>query len=92
MKKSSAWLIYSLLRLAAFIVPLALLLAFQVNYIVAGVLAAIIGLCVSYIFLAKWRNSISEGLYESRKHKVSKTQLDENAEDAEVAAAKPAAE
>lgn len=85
-------MIYSLLRLAAFIVPLALLLAFQVNYIVAGVLAAIIGLCVSYIFLAKWRNSISEGLYESRKHKVSKTQLDENAEDAEVAAAKPAAE
>lgn len=85
-------MIYSLLRLAAFIVPLALLLAFQVNYLVAGVLAAIIGLCVSYIFLAKWRNSISEGLYETRQHKVSKTKHDEDAEDAEIAAAKPAAE
>jgi hypothetical protein len=83
-KKSSAWLIYTVLRLAAFIVPLAIMLALRVDYIIAGVLSAIIGLCVSYIFFAKWRSQISEQLYASRQGKVSASERDENAEDAEV--------
>ena len=87
MKKSSAWLVYTLLRLAAFIVPLAIMLALQVNYIIAGVLSAIIGLCISYIFFAKWRSQISEQLYSSRAGKVTATDRDEHAEDAEVDAA-----
>ena len=87
MKKSSAWLIYTVLRLAAFIVPLAIMLALRVDYIIAGVLSAIIGLCVSYIFFAKWRSQISEQLYASRRGKVSATERDEHAEDAEVDAA-----
>lgn len=84
MKKSSAWLIYSLLRLAAFIVPLVIMLVLGIDYIIAGVLSAVIGLCVSYIFFAKWRSQISEQLYASRAHKVTATERDEHAEDAEV--------
>lgn len=87
MKKNSAWLIYTLLRLAAFIVPLAILLALGIDYLVAGVIAAIIGLCVSYIFFARWRSQISEQIYERRQGKVSATERDEQAEDAEVEAA-----
>lgn len=84
MKKSSTWLIYTVLRLAAFIVPLAIMLALRVDYIIAGVLSAIIGLCVSYIFFAKWRSQISEQLYAARQGKVSASVRDESAEDAEV--------
>ena len=86
MKKSSAWFVYTLLRLAAFIVPFIIMIALQVNYLFAGILSAIIGLCVSYIFFAKWRSQISEQLYASREGKVSATERDEHAEDAEVAA------
>lgn len=87
MNKTSAWLVYTLLRLAAFVVPLAIMLALDMNYIIAGVLSAVIGVCVSYIFFAKWRSQISEQLYASRKDKVSATDRDEHAEDSEVEAA-----
>lgn len=87
MKKKSAWLIYTLLRLAAFIVPLAFMLVLGMDYVVSGVLAAIIGLCISYIFFAKWRSEISEQIYAKRQGKVSAAQRDEQEEDAEVEAA-----
>lgn len=87
MKKIPAWLWYSLIRLAAFVVPLVLLLALGLEPLIAAIVAAIIGVCVSYIFFARWRSAVSTELYDARKAKVSSSQADEDVEDQAVDAA-----
>ena len=83
--KKSTWIWFSLMRLAAFAIPLVIMLLLGVAPWLAALLAAIIGLCVSYIFFARTRNALSESLYENRKNKrISTQQADEDAEDAAV--------
>lgn len=74
------------MRLAAFAVPLIIMLLLGMIPWLAAVLSAIIGLCVSYIFFAKTRNALSESLYEKRAAKAVNSDKDADAEDAEVAA------
>ena len=74
------------MRLAAFAVPLAIMLLLGMTPWIAAVLSAIIGLCVSYIFFAKTRNALSESLYEKRTAKAVNPDKDADAEDAEVEA------
>lgn len=74
------------MRLAAFAVPLAIMLLLGMTPWIAAVLSAIIGLCVSYIFFAKTRNALSESLYEKRAAKAVNSDKDADAEDAEVEA------
>jgi membrane protein implicated in regulation of membrane protease activity len=83
--KKSTWIWFILMRLAAFAIPLVIMLLLGVVAWLAALLAAIIGLCVSYIFFARTRNALSESLYENRKNKrISTQQADEDAEDAAV--------
>ncbi|MFA9277574.1 MAG: DUF4229 domain-containing protein [Rhodoluna sp.] len=84
--KKSTWFWFSLMRLAAFAVPLAIMLLLGMTPWIAAVLSAIIGLCVSYIFFAKTRNALSESLYEKRAAKAVNPDKDADAEDAEVEA------
>jgi membrane protein implicated in regulation of membrane protease activity len=84
--KKSTWLWFSLMRLAAFAVPLVIMLALGMIPWLAATLSAIIGLCVSYIFFAKTRNALSESLYEKRAAKNINADKDADAEDAEVEA------
>ncbi|MEG2489584.1 MAG: DUF4229 domain-containing protein [Aurantimicrobium sp.] len=84
--KKSTWFWFSLMRLAAFAVPLAIMLLLGMTPWIAAVLSAIIGLCVSYIFFAKTRNALSESLYEKRAAKNVNHDKDADAEDAEVEA------
>jgi membrane protein implicated in regulation of membrane protease activity len=84
--KKSTWFWFSLMRLAAFALPLAIMLLLGMIPWLAAVLSAIIGLCVSYIFFAKTRNALSESLYEKRAAKSVNTDKDADAEDAEVEA------
>ena len=74
------------MRLAAFALPLAIMLLLGMTPWLAAVLSAIIGLCVSYIFFAKTRNALSESLYEKRAAKAVNSDKDADAEDAEVEA------
>lgn len=74
------------MRLAAFAVPLAIMLLLGMIPWLAAVLAAIIGLCISYIFFAKTRNELSTSLYEKRSAKTVNSDKDADAEDAEVEA------
>lgn len=74
------------MRLAAFAVPLVIMLALGMIPWLAATLSAIIGLCVSYIFFAKTRNALSESLYEKRAAKNINADKDADAEDAEVEA------
>lgn len=84
--KKSAWVWFTLMRLAAFAVPLIIMLWLGMIPWLAAVLAAIIGLCVSYIFFAKTRNELSASLYEKRAAKNIPADKDAEAEDAEVEA------
>ena len=74
------------MRLAAFAVPLVIMLWLGMTPWLAATLSAIIGLCVSYIFFAKTRNELSSSLYERRNAKKANSDKDAAAEDAEVEA------
>ena len=84
--KKSTWFWFSLMRIAAFAIPLVVMLFLGIEPWIAALLAAIIGLCISYIFFARTRNSLSQSLYESRQAKKA-TNKDEETEDALVDAA-----
>lgn len=83
-KKIPAWLWFTLIRLAAFVIPLLILLALGFQDWIAALIAAIIGFCVSYIFFAKSRSAVSAQIYEARKNKKTHDQREAEAEDAEI--------
>ena len=57
---------YSLIRVGLFAVVLAFLLVLNLEPWIAAVIAAVIALCLSYIFLRKPREEVARGLYEAR--------------------------
>lgn len=72
---------YTVLRLLTFAVPLAILLLLNFEPWVATVLAAIIGLSLSYIFLRQPREKIAAELYDRRHGNRTPDSSDEDAED-----------
>ena len=62
MKTGRVWLVYSLLRVALFVVPFALLMLAGVAWYWAAIVAAIISLCASYIFLGRQRAVMAQDL------------------------------
>ncbi|WP_194410667.1 DUF4229 domain-containing protein [Microbacterium cremeum] len=88
MKARSA-IVYSVLRLLAFLVPFGVLMLFpvmQTYYWLAAIFAALIGLSLSILFLRKPLDDVTAGLAERRTQ--SRTAVsDEEAEDAAADAA-----
>ena len=83
MKSGRVWLVYSLLRVALFAVPFALLMIAGVEWIWAAVVSAVISACASYIFLGRQRQVMAEDLsaiQRGRKRPVD----DDTAEDATI--------
>lgn len=66
MKSVPPWLYYSVLRVLAFAVPLAILLSLGIWPWASAVIAALLGLCLSYIFLGASRHSVARDLYNAR--------------------------
>lgn len=77
-----SWITFTVVRLLAFFVPLLALLFIQVNPWIATLIAAVIGLCVSYIFLRRPREEVARELYEVRHAEKSTVREDDEAEDA----------
>ena len=77
-----AWLLFTAVRLLAFVAPFALLYALNVPWWIAAIGAAVIGFCVSYIFLAPLRERAAVQLAEARA-KGPKQGRDELAEDSD---------
>ncbi|QJA00519.1 DUF4229 domain-containing protein [Leifsonia sp. PS1209] len=73
-----------MLRLLLFAIPLAILLVLRIEWWIAVIAAALIGLCLSYIFLSKPRNAVSSDLYAARHRDKPATTVDDDAEDAVV--------
>ena len=91
MKARSA-LVYTVLRLLAFLVPFGILMLFPIMreyYWLAAIFAALIGLSLSIIFLRKPLDEVSAGLAERRaaaKPTVSDEEIEDSAADAADAA------
>ena len=91
MKARSA-LVYTVLRLLAFLVPFGILMLFPVMreyYWLAAIFAALIGLSLSIIFLRRPLDEVSAGLAERRaaaKPMVSDEEIEDSAADAADAA------
>ncbi|MCU1639508.1 MAG: hypothetical protein JWL94_2155 [Microbacteriaceae bacterium] len=59
-------LLYSLLRIGVFAAILTALLMLQIEPWIAAIVAAIVGLCVTYIFFRGARDEVARSFYEFR--------------------------
>ena len=84
MKSVPVWVYYSVLRVLMFAVPLGVLLSMQIKWWIAALVAALIGFCLSYIFLRKSRENMSRELYEARHRDKATVATDDASEDAAV--------
>ena len=93
MKARSA-IVYSVLRLLAFLVPFGIMMLFPIMreyYWLAAIFAALIGLSLSVLFLRKPLEDVTTGLAD-RRAQARAAATDEEAEDAAADAAVPTAE
>jgi hypothetical protein len=89
--KARSAIVYSVLRLLAFLVPFGILMLFpimQEYYWLAAIFAALIGLSLSVLFLRKPLEDATAGLAE-RRAEARASVTDEEAEDAAADAAAP---
>jgi heme O synthase-like polyprenyltransferase len=84
MKAVPAWLTFTVLRVLMFVVPFVLLLVMGFAGWFAAVVAAVVGLCLSYIFLRTPRDTVARGLYEVRHREKEPVHPDAESEDAAV--------
>lgn len=84
MKTSRAWIIYTVVRLLAFAVPFVLIMLLlptvQWNWLIAVVVASVIGFAVSLLFLRSERLAIGGAIMQQREGRVAGA--DAEAEDA----------
>ncbi|MET3769416.1 hypothetical protein ABIB15_002112 [Marisediminicola sp. UYEF4] len=66
MKSSRQWVSYSLLRLGIFAAALILLLTLRIEPWIAATVAAVVGLCVAYIFFRPQRDAVARSFWEFR--------------------------
>ncbi|MEN9752589.1 MAG: hypothetical protein RL670_280 [Actinomycetota bacterium] len=74
------WLVYLLLRLAAFAAPLAILLLANVDPLFAAAISAVLALAVSLLFFGKQRDKLSSDLYSRVQHRKEHGQKDAESE------------
>ena len=88
MKKPAPFLVYTVLRLLAFLVPLAILWfffpIFREFWWLAAIFAALIGVSISMLFLRAPLTDASARLQERRDSRSSASQADADAEDQAV--------
>jgi hypothetical protein len=82
-KSGRAWLVYSLIRVALFVAPFALLTLAGVAWYWAAIVAAVISLCASYIFLGRQRQAMAEDLSAIQRGRRRPVE-DDSVEDAAV--------
>ncbi|SDN47178.1 Protein of unknown function [Cryobacterium flavum] len=87
MKSVAPWLYYSVLRVLMFAVPLAILLSLGFWPWASAVIAALIGLCLSYLLLGKSRESVARDLYKARHPDKEPVNPDSEIEDSALNAA-----
>lgn len=74
---------YTVLRLLLIAVPLVILLLLRVPWWLSAIIAAVIGLCLSYLLLGSSRDKVSSEIYAARTRKAA-VPADDEAEDSVV--------
>lgn len=74
------WLAYSLVRVGVFALVFAVLMLSTVPWWLSAIIAAIVGLCVGYIFFGKLRDAVAIDIAERRARPAG--DADSAAEDA----------
>ncbi|MFS0714193.1 DUF4229 domain-containing protein [Microbacterium sp. 2P01SA-2] len=77
--------VYSVLRLLAFLIPFGIMMLFPIMreyYWLSAIFAALIGLSLSMIFLRRPLDDVASGLAERRTRRRSGADADADAEDA----------
>lgn len=82
-RRVPAWLVFTVLRVIAFVVPLLILLALGADIVLATVVAGIVGLCISVIFLSRQRRAYAGELAALGRRKP-RGESDEDVEDQAV--------
>lgn len=82
------WIVFTVLRLVLFAGPLAIMLVCGVEPWIAALSAALIGLSLSTVLLARQRRAVALALYNARHPANSRVRRDEQSEDAAVAPAR----
>lgn len=78
-----AVILFSIVRLLVFAVPFGILYGIGIDWWWAALLAALIGFCVSYIFLRPLRERVATQFAEARSGaRTAAARSDEDAEDA----------
>ena len=75
------WIKYSLIRLAIFVIVLAVLLFVGMNPFLAAVVAAVAGFALSYIFFRKIRDEVAAELAARGTKPIPVRNADTDAED-----------
>jgi uncharacterized membrane protein len=92
-RRVPAWVAFTVLRVLAFAVPLAVSYELGASLLLAALIAAVVGLCISVIFLSRQRRAFSGELAELRSRpeapRTPDTGEDELAEDGVVEAPRP---
>ena len=85
-RRLPGWLAYTVLRILFFVVPLVLTYGFSANVYVAAIVAAVVGFCLSLIFLNRQRIELAGELAGRRRRAAAgpRRDSDEAAEDAAV--------
>ena len=76
------WLAYSLVRIGVFVAVFAVLMLANVPWWLSAIIAAIVGLCIGYIFFGRLRNAVALDIAERRARPAG--DADSAAEDAEA--------
>jgi hypothetical protein len=83
-KAIPSWVTYTVLRLLVFVVPLVVLLLLQLPWWLAAILAAVVGLCLSYLLLAAPRHAVAQDIDAVRSRKKTPETADDEFEDAAI--------
>ena len=76
-------MLYSLARLGVFVAALVGLLLLGITPWVAAVIAAVVGLCLAYLFFGRLRDGVARDLAERRSQPRASKDSDAAAEDLE---------
>lgn len=61
------WVVYSLLRVGLFAAVFAILMLLGIEWWLSAIIAAVVGLCVSYIFFGRLRDRVARDIATRRE-------------------------
>ncbi len=84
MRSVPAWVVYTVYRILMFMIPLGILLLLRIDPLLSTIIAAVIGLCLSYIFLRSPREAVAREIHAAKQRRKAPASSDDETEDAAI--------